>query len=345
MKQNWLNTADGRQGWASWFLKQGYTIYIVDQPQRGRSAYTPGDGKLDTFSAEEMAMMFTAVQKLPLWPQARLHTQWPGVSFALLIFATHFAHRAQESTLFFYSITINIILTSEHRQEAKETKSSTLSSLQMFLTKTIRYTLSPPYSQLSSKPSQSEVQSMMQAAGATLLDKIGPAILITHSEGGPLGFIVADARPDLVKKLISVEPEGPPFKNRFPPGLTVVRPYGLTVIPIAYDPAVTDASPLANKETESAGWDLSKCNLQASPARQLANLSKVPHLVVTGEASFHAMYDYCTVDFLQQGGAKVDYLNLSSYGIHGNAHFLFMELNNLDIAAMIEGWIQNGTLV
>jgi pimeloyl-ACP methyl ester carboxylesterase len=35
-----------------------------------------------------------------------------------------------------------------------------------------------------------------------LLDKIGPAILMTHSQSGPIGWPVADARPDLVKALI-----------------------------------------------------------------------------------------------------------------------------------------------
>ena len=35
---NWLGTPDGRPGWADYFLAQGYLIYLVDQPARGRSA-------------------------------------------------------------------------------------------------------------------------------------------------------------------------------------------------------------------------------------------------------------------------------------------------------------------
>ena len=85
MNQNWLNTPDERQGWASWFLQNGYTVYIVDQPQRGRSAYDPY-GALDTFTAEAISKLFTGVQHFKLWPQAYLHTQWPGVSVILLPF-------------------------------------------------------------------------------------------------------------------------------------------------------------------------------------------------------------------------------------------------------------------
>ncbi len=44
---DWLQTPDGRPGWTYFFLKQGYTVYMVDYPARGRSAYVPDvDGGL-----------------------------------------------------------------------------------------------------------------------------------------------------------------------------------------------------------------------------------------------------------------------------------------------------------
>jgi pimeloyl-ACP methyl ester carboxylesterase len=39
---NWLGTPDGRPGWAEFFVDRGYTVYLVDQPARGRSAWQPG---------------------------------------------------------------------------------------------------------------------------------------------------------------------------------------------------------------------------------------------------------------------------------------------------------------
>jgi pimeloyl-ACP methyl ester carboxylesterase len=76
---NWMGTPDGRPGWADYFVAQGYTIYMVDQPARGRSPWLPDvDGKLATFAAEQIESRFTAPQVFNLWPQAKLHSQWPG---------------------------------------------------------------------------------------------------------------------------------------------------------------------------------------------------------------------------------------------------------------------------
>ena len=34
-------TPDGREGWATWFLRQGHPVYVVDQSGRGRSGFNP----------------------------------------------------------------------------------------------------------------------------------------------------------------------------------------------------------------------------------------------------------------------------------------------------------------
>src|SRR5690349_6525407 len=36
---NFTGTPDGREGWAQFFLRRGYAVYIVEQPGRGRSGY------------------------------------------------------------------------------------------------------------------------------------------------------------------------------------------------------------------------------------------------------------------------------------------------------------------
>src|ERR1700744_6713581 len=36
---NFTGTPDGREGWAQYFLRRGYAVYVVDQVARGRSAY------------------------------------------------------------------------------------------------------------------------------------------------------------------------------------------------------------------------------------------------------------------------------------------------------------------
>src|SRR5437899_4817310 len=36
---NFTGTPDGREGWAQYFLRRGYAVYIADQPGRSRSGY------------------------------------------------------------------------------------------------------------------------------------------------------------------------------------------------------------------------------------------------------------------------------------------------------------------
>ena len=185
--------------------------------------------------------------------------------------------------------------------------------------------------------------SLTQRAGQALLRRIGPSIIVTHSEAGQLGFLIADAQPSHVKALISMEPSGPPFRNHFLGKKdAVVRPWGLTAIPITYQPTVNDPHPeMSTQKVQSQSSDLADCILQASPARGLPRLSTVPMLVVTAEASYHAPYDDCTVEYLRQGGIDVQHLNLSAAGFHGNGHLFFMEKNNLQIASRVANWIRS----
>ena len=44
------------------------------------------------------------------------------------------------------------------------------------------------------------------AAYSALMDKVGPGILLLHSQAGGFGFPLAQARPDLVKAIVAVEP-------------------------------------------------------------------------------------------------------------------------------------------
>jgi pimeloyl-ACP methyl ester carboxylesterase len=38
---DWFNTPDGRRGWATLFLEQGYKVYVLDRPGQGRNPYQP----------------------------------------------------------------------------------------------------------------------------------------------------------------------------------------------------------------------------------------------------------------------------------------------------------------
>lgn len=280
-----LNKPDGGKSWTSHFLDAGYTIYIVDQTFRGRSAWSPRAGAMtpSTYSAEIIQQRFTAPEMYRLWPQAQSHTQWPGTG-------------VMGDPVFdnFYASNVQFISNATYQQQT------------------------------------------VQSAGAQLLDLIGsPAWLLRHSQGGLMPLLIADARPNLTKGLILLEPTGPPFQEAIF-GSSPARQWGLTDIPLNYYPPVKDPRidlvrqtvPPSDRESNNATIP---CVLQAAnPApRQLPNLAPLPILTVTAEASYHAPYDYCTVEFLKQAGCvKATHLELGKAGIHGNGHMLFMEKNS-----------------
>ena len=166
-------------------------------------------------------------------------------------------------------------------------------------------------------------------------------------QAGAFGWPVADARPDLVKAILAIEPNGPPFHSVdfagapdwFKEGADGAG-YGITDMPLTYAPAVKDASELdIVRQDKADAPDLVRCYSQPEPARQLPNLQKMAILVLTSEASYHAPYDHCTVKYLHQAGVKPSYIKLADIGIHGNSHVMMLEKNNKEIAGVIAAWL------
>jgi pimeloyl-ACP methyl ester carboxylesterase len=140
----------------------------------------------------------------------------------------------------------------------------------------------------------------MRRGAVGLLDRIGPAVLVTHSLGGAFGWLAAAARPELVKAIVAVEPAGPPFATL---GRIGALTYGLTAVPL---------------EARFAGLGVA---------------------VVTAEASGHADADHATAEYLREAGADVAEIRLAELGIHGNGHLMMLERNNAEIAGAICQWL------
>ena len=168
-----------------------------------------------------------------------------------------------------------------------------------------------------------------------------PAIVLTHSQAGAHGWILGDARPDLVKAIIALEPLGPPFSDAIFSPVTPDFPYGLTSVPLTFSPPITSSSDLHPVAIYSDPANNFTCFQQGSkPPRQLANLARIPVLLVTSHSSYHQIYDNCSVQFLQQAGVHVKHVRLQDVGIFGNGHMMFMEKNNIQIAEeVLEKWI------
>lgn len=281
---NWLATPDGRMGWADYFLSKGYTVYLAEQPARGRSAYHPEEnGRQIYHSVEALISRFTSNQGN--WPQSKKHIQWPC--------------------------------------ESTDPEDPVL---KQFLASQVEYL-----------PSNKESQRLVLAAGQELLKMTGPAILLTHSQAGPFGWLLADACPELVAGIVALEPSGPPFS----PDLTEAKAknYGIADLPLHFEPPVERPEELklkllkAPQEDWSDGWVLQE------PAPQLPHLKGVPILMMVSESSYHAQYDHLTSYVLHQCGVEHDFVRLEEHNIHGNGHMMMLEKNNLQIADFILDWL------
>ncbi len=282
-------TPDGREGWAQFFVRRGYRVYVTDQPARGRSAYHPElDGKLSggsSATAESAERTKTDQQDLDPSPVTKLHTQWPGTG-------------RQGDPVFdqFFASVVESVLTETDWSE--------------------RHT---------------------KIAGAALLDRVGPSILITHSQGGAFGWQFADARPKLVKGIIAVEPALSPT---IPDSSSEPPLYGISMSPITYSPPVTDSQQIVrDPQTVPDRPDVTLCWLQAAPVRTLPTLKGIPILVVASQASSNSKKHYCVSRYLTQAGVANDYVPLASVGITGNAHMMMLEKNSDAIAAYFARWL------
>jgi pimeloyl-ACP methyl ester carboxylesterase len=294
---DWLQTPDGRTGWAYYFLKQGYVVYMVDYPARGRSTYVPdADGPLTIRTAPQLEKIWTDLTEMGDWPQAKKYSQWPSDA----------PNKGKMGDPIFDAFAKTQV---QFLQGASQDK-------------------------------------LNLDAHIALLEKIGtPVILLTHSQGGLFGFQVADARPKLVKAIVTAEPAGPPIQNVDTAKQTYTGnsplAWGVTSMPTHYDPPINDPSELqVELEAKSDGPGLIACWLQKEPAHKLVNLSGIRVLDISAEASYHRVFDSCDAKWLNQAGVKTDYVKLEDVGLPGNAHEMMLEKNSDGIAAFLEGWIE-----
>jgi pimeloyl-ACP methyl ester carboxylesterase len=293
-----LQTPDGRPGWAYDFVNRGYTVYMMDLPARGRSAYVPGaDGDLlPPRSGPLMEEVWSGARQpstpQSTWPQYTKHTQWPGDG---------------------------------------PSKGKMGDPIFDYFAKTD-----------SQSPTGKDMEELSAKDIVELVDLIHePVILLLHSGVSPSGWLVADARPKLVKGIIAAEPVAPPIENAERGATGPGRVWGLTNSPITYDPPVKSASELQTVRQDKAdGPDLIPCWVQKEPARKLINLEGIPVLNVSGEASYHRPYSHCVAKWLNQAGVKTKYVNLEDVGIRGNGHQFMSEKNSAEISNFFMDWLE-----
>lgn len=169
---------------------------------------------------------------------------------------------------------------------------------------------------LSSSPPGPYAGNMVAAADiAELLERIGPAILITHSAGAMSGWWAAELQPDKVAGIIAIEPGASnvvtQMRNR-----------------LGFEPPLPeDFTPVK---------DATDCELQGSSPSRLPRWKNIKVQLVGSELGLSASLP-CAVKAFKQAGVPVKYTYLPDLGFRGNGHYMMAETNNGELARVIIG--------
>jgi pimeloyl-ACP methyl ester carboxylesterase len=164
------------------------------------------------------------------------------------------------------------------------------------------------------------------SAFAALFDKIGPAVFVTHSQGGGLGWLTA-LKSANVRAIVSYEP-----------GSGFLFPEGEVPEPLS-----------------SSGGPLAAIGV---PIAEFAKLTKIPIIIFYGDfipekPSDNPGQDGWRVrlemarkwrDTVNRHGGDVTVVHLPEIGIRGNTHFPFSDLNNREVADLMSKFLSDKKL-
>lgn len=167
---------------------------------------------------------------------------------------------------------------------------------------------------------------VVTAAVSAGLDRIGPAVLVTHSHSGGLGWSVAMENPH-VRGIVSFEP-----------GSGFVFPEGELPPPM---PSATGT--LAGVAVPKAAFDkLTRIpivlyygdNIPAQPTSRF------------GEDNWRVRLAMARlwVDAVNRHGGRASLVHLPEVGVRGNTHFPFSDLNNREIADLVADFLARQSL-
>ncbi|KDN55699.1 alpha/beta hydrolase [Flavobacterium seoulense] len=159
-------------------------------------------------------------------------------------------------------------------------------------------------------------------AVSALFNKIGPAILLTHSHSGGMGWLTAIKNQN-VKAIVSYEP-----------GSGFLFPEGEVPAPIASSAGPLEAS--------------------AVPMKDFMELTKIPIVIYYGDNipekpsdnpgadGWRARLAMARLwrDAVNKKGGDVTVVHLPEAGLKGNTHFPFSDLNNIQVADLMSGWLK-----
>lgn len=179
---HFLTTPDGREGWADFFLRRGFPVYIVDMPGRGRAGFSP-----DAFNNVRAGAAAPNTQpNLNAWDSSAW-LEWNTGPLP----APAPAHGPHDPSCI--------------GNDARDPGNPSV-----YCNGDLMPALDPEgYKHwLAALMPQGPVAGGFDPGLIAAMQKVGPAIFIGHSTGGTLGARIANERPELFKAVIGIEPQG-----------------------------------------------------------------------------------------------------------------------------------------
>lgn len=293
----WLNTPDNRKGWSSYFLDEGYQVYIVDITGNGRSSQNDVDGYPltlgSTVSIHEND--YTAPELIDPYPQSQGHDKWPG-------------NGTKGDAIFdaFFAATLPLTSNKTAQELSMRHGGCELLSLIGVESYLVAHSAGATYSSLMSDecPSMIRATINLEPGNIPFQNLIGNATVpaVGRSITRPWGLTNTPIHYD------------PPVSGN-----------------------VGDALVTVEVGTDRPGHRSCFLQPNATGVvRKLSQISKVPYVIFTAANSPHITYDHCMISYLAQAGVEdVTWVKFGDLDLVGNAHFFYLEGNSLELAAVV----------
>jgi alpha/beta hydrolase family protein len=173
-------------------------------------------------------------------------------------------------------------------------------------------------------PSGEEERDLITDAVSALFDRTGPAVLITHSASGILGWLTA-IKNDNVRAIVTYEPTA------------FVFPEGDVPEP----PTLFDGSPLPGGTVEISDADFEKFTKMPIQVIYGDFIPTAPS-PIGGPDRWRARLILAQqfVDAVNSRGGDASLLHLPEVGVFGNTHFPFSDLNNREVADLLQQFLR-----
>lgn len=253
-------TPDGREGYQNIFLRNNYSVYLIDQPRRGNAGRSTVTATINPTPDEQQ---WFDVFRVGVWPN-----YFDGVQFA---------RDTETLNQYFRSMT----------------------------------------------PSIGAIDIEVNTdAVSSLFTKIGEGILVTHSHSGGMGWKTA-VKNSNIKAIVSYEP-----------GSGFLFPEGELPAPIASSAGSLEAIGITMKDfmllTKIPIVIYYGDNIPENPS---------PNPGADGWRARLAMARKWG-DTVNKYGGDVTVVHLPEVGLKGNTHFPFSDLNNIQVADLMNKWLK-----